>query len=217
MSERTAVVTGTSSGIGERTARRLARDGWRVLLVARREERLRVLSDELRDSAFLAVDLTDPDAVGRVLGEVRATSSRIDLLLHAAGLEISRAMPGKAPAEFDLVFGVKSDGWFNVLRSAGDLPIGATVVFSSVAGRFGNAGQTDYSAANDLLCKITSSARRTRPGTRALALDWTAWGGIGMATRGSIPKVMAQAVGTLTPQAISAKKSTTSITILMPI
>ena len=35
-----------------------------------------------------------------------------------------------------------------------------------------------------------SSLRRTRPGTRALAVDWTAWGGIGMATRGSIPKIM---------------------------
>ncbi len=62
-----------------------------------------------------------------------------------------------------------------------------------MAGRFGNAGQTDYSAANDLLCKVTSSFRRTRPGTRALALDWTAWGGIGMATRGSIPKIMEMA------------------------
>jgi hypothetical protein len=117
----------------------------------------------------------------------------VDLFLHAAGLEISRALPDKSAAEFDLVFGVKSDGWFNVLHAAGDLPIGATVVFSSVAGRFGNAGQTDYSAANDLLCKITSSARRTRPATRALALDWTAWGSIGMATRGSIPKIMEMA------------------------
>jgi hypothetical protein len=71
-----------------------------------------------------------------------------------------------------------------------------------VAGRFGNQGQTDYAAANDLLCKITSSLRRTRPTTRALALDWTAWGGIGMATRGSIPKIMERAgVQMLPPEA----------------
>ena len=76
------------------------------------------------------------------------------------------------------------------------------MVFSSVAGRFGNAGQTDYSAANDLLCKITSSFRRTRPDTRGIALDWTAWGGIGMATRGSIPKIMAAAgIDMLPPEA----------------
>src|SRR5205814_504140 len=70
------------------------------------------------------------------------------------------------------------------------MPIGATVAFSSIAGRFGNSGQTDYSAANDVLCKVTSSLRRTRPETRGIVIDWTAWGGIGMATRGSIPKIM---------------------------
>ena len=64
------------------------------------------------------------------------------------------------------------------------------MAFSSVAGRFGNGGQTDYSSANDLLCKLSSSFRTTRPGTRGIALDWTAWGDIGMATRGSIPKMM---------------------------
>jgi Polyketide synthase dehydratase/KR domain len=67
------------------------------------------------------------------------------------------------------------------------------VAFSSVAGRFGNVGQTDYSAANDLQCKVLSSLHRTRPGVRTLAIDWTAWGDIGMATRGSIPKIMAAA------------------------
>jgi hypothetical protein len=148
------------------------------------------------------VDLTDADAVTRIMDRVRETSRRLDLVLHAAGLEISRSLPDKDPAEFDLVFDVKSDGWFNLVSASGDLPVGATVAFSSVAGRFGNAGQTDYSAANDLLCKITSSFRRTRKSTRGLALDWTAWGGIGMATRGSIPKIMQMAgVEMLPPEA----------------
>ena len=66
-------------------------------------------------------------------------------------------------------------------------------MFSSVAGRFGNAGQTDYSSANALLCAMSSALHRARPETRAIAIDWTAWGGIGMATRGSIPQIMAAA------------------------
>jgi small redox-active disulfide protein 2 len=115
-------------------------------------------------------------------------------LVHAGGLEISRALSKKEPSEFDLVFDVKADGMFNILAAARGMPIGATVSFSSVAGRFGNNGQTDYSAANDLLCKVTSSLRRTRPDTRGVAIDWTAWAGIGMATRGSIPAIM-QAAG----------------------
>ncbi len=151
---------------------------------------------------YHCVNLTDADAVTAAMADVRERNGRIDVLLHAAGLEISRNLPDKEPAEYDLVFDVKSDGWFNLFHAAQDLPIGATVVFSSVAGRFGNQGQTDYSAANDLLCKITSHFRRTRPDTRAIALDWTAWGGIGMATRGSIPKIMEMAgVQMLPPEA----------------
>ncbi len=151
---------------------------------------------------YHSVDLTDAEAVTAVMSDVRERSGRIDVLLHAAGLEISRNLPDKEPREYDLVFDVKSDGWFNLFHAARDMPIGAAVVFSSVAGRFGNQGQTDYSAANDLLCKTMSSFRRTRPETRGLALDWTAWGGIGMATRGSIPRIMEMAgVQMLPPEA----------------
>jgi len=139
---------------------------------------------------YFSINLTDADGVAKIIHEVRQRSGRIDVLLHAAGIERSHFLPDKDPREFDIVFDVKSDGWFNLLHAIGDMPLGATVAFSSIAGRFGNGGQTDYSAANDLLCKITSSFRTTRPGTRGIVIDWTAWGGIGMATRGSIPKMM---------------------------
>ncbi len=125
-----------------------------------------------------------------VTEQIRDVSGRVDMLVHAGGLEISRLMPDKDPTEFDLVFDVKSDGWFHLLKGLADVPLASTVVFSSIAGRFGNGGQADYSAANDLLCKWTSSFKTTRPDTIGLAVDWTAWGDIGMATRGSIPTVM---------------------------
>ena len=74
--------------------------------------------------------------------------------------------------------------------------------FSSIAGRFGNAGQTDYSAANDLLCKLAASWRRDGRVERPIVVDWTAWGGIGMASRGSIPTMMARAgIDMLPPEA----------------
>ncbi len=139
---------------------------------------------------YHSVNLTDYEAVSKVTEEIREKHGHIDVLVHAAGIEISRRLINKEPAEFNLVFGVKSDGWFNLIHSIADMPLNATVVFSSIAGRFGNGGQTDYSAANDLLCKYTSNFRTTYPNTRAIATDWTAWGGIGMATRGSIPKMM---------------------------
>jgi len=142
---------------------------------------------------YFSVNLAGAEAVAKVIGEVRKRSVRIDVLLHAAGLERSHFLPDKDAREFDLVFDVKADGWFNLLHAIGDMPLGATVAFSSVAGRFGNGGQTDYSAANDLLCKYTSNFRSTRPQTRGIVIDWSAWGGIGMATRGSIPKMMEMA------------------------
>jgi NAD(P)-dependent dehydrogenase (short-subunit alcohol dehydrogenase family) len=139
---------------------------------------------------YCSVNLNDARGVAEVIKKVRERSGRVDVLMHAAGLERSHFLPDKDPREFDLVFDVKADGWFNLLKAIGDMPLGATVGFSSIAGRFGNAGQTDYSSANDLLCKITSSFRTTKPSTRGIVIDWTAWGGIGMATRGSIPKMM---------------------------
>ena len=173
----------------------------RIERLAAAHAAVRAVTEAGGTARYHQVDLTDVDAVARVMGEVRDSSGRVDVLLHAAGLEISRSLPDKEPPEFDLVFDVKSDGWFNVLHAMGNMPLGATVAFSSVAGRFGNVGQTDYSAANDLLCKLTSNLRRTRPATRAIALDWTAWAGIGMATRGSIPKVMQMAgIETLAPE-----------------
>ena len=151
---------------------------------------------------YYSVNLTDGDAVAKVIADVRQRSGRIDVLLHAAGIDRSHALPDKDPREFDLVFDVKSDGLFHLLHAIGDMPLGAMVGFSSIAGRFGNGGQTDYSSANDLICKIASSFRRTRTATRAIAIDWTAWGGIGMATRGSIPKVMEMAgIDMLPPEA----------------
>ncbi len=150
-------------------------------------------------AVYHSVDLTDAEAVADALADV---GDKVDLLVHAAGLEISRNLPEKEAREFDLVFDVKVNGWRNLWTALAAREIGAVVVFSSVAGRFGNNGQTDYSAANDLLCKTMSSLRRTRPQTRGLALDWTAWGGIGMATRGSIPKIMEMAgVQMLPPEA----------------
>ncbi len=151
---------------------------------------------------YRSLDFRDLAAVEAVIDEVRAAHGRIDLLVHAAGLLIDKTLPDKQPEQFDLVFDVKADGFFNLLKASQALPIGATVAFSSVAGRFGNNGQADYSAANDLLCKLTHNLSHWRPATRGIAIDWTAWGGIGMAARGSVPQIMeALGVDMLPPEA----------------
>jgi uncharacterized protein len=163
MSERTAVVTGASSGIGERTARRLARDGWRVLLVARREERLKVLSDELRDSAYVAVDLTDADAPSRVRARVDELWGRLDLLVNNAGWS-ERAAFGDGGYEnvrkvmeinFDAVLRL-TEALLPTLR--GSAP-SAIVNVSSIAGRVGRARTGAYSASKFALAGWTECLR----------------------------------------------------------
>jgi uncharacterized protein len=80
-----AVITGASSGIGEAAARLLAREhGMTVVLVARREERLRPLAEELGGS-YVAVDLVADDAPERVAAHLRERDGRLDLLLNNAG------------------------------------------------------------------------------------------------------------------------------------
>ncbi|MBK8256977.1 MAG: SDR family NAD(P)-dependent oxidoreductase [Polyangiaceae bacterium] len=150
---------------------------------------------------YRSVNLTDAEAVASALSDVRS-AGKVSLLLHAAGLEISRFLPDKTQAEYDRVFDVKADGWYSLMSGLEGVALETVMVFSSIAGRFGNGGQTDYSAANDLLCKLVSSFRNRMPATRGIAVDWTAWSSIGMASRGSIPKMMELAgIDMLPPEA----------------
>ncbi|KQU04761.1 hypothetical protein ASG56_12495 [Rhodococcus sp. Leaf7] len=78
--QRTAVVTGASSGIGEATARRLAADGFHVVVGARRVDRLEALAEEIGGTA-LALDVTDEDSVAAFTAVV----PRVDILVNNAG------------------------------------------------------------------------------------------------------------------------------------
>ncbi|HEY3997086.1 MAG TPA: SDR family oxidoreductase [Mycobacterium sp.] len=78
--ERVAVVTGASSGIGEATARILAAQGFHVVAVARRAERIKALADEIGGTSVVA-DVTDDTAVANLAGKL----SRVDVLVNNAG------------------------------------------------------------------------------------------------------------------------------------
>jgi uncharacterized protein len=81
-----ALVTGASSGIGEATAKRIAREPEaKLILVARRQDRLDALATEVGGATVIALDLTEDDAPAKVAEEVEAEHGRLDLLVNNAG------------------------------------------------------------------------------------------------------------------------------------
>jgi uncharacterized protein len=81
-----SLVTGASSGIGEATARRLAREpGAQLILVARRADRLHALAQALGGATVIAADLTDAGAPARIAEQVEAEHGRLELLVNNAG------------------------------------------------------------------------------------------------------------------------------------
>src|SRR3954454_9611385 len=88
---RVSVVTGASSGIGLETARRLAAEGAKVLMVARDEERLSAAADEC-GAEGLAVDVTAPDASERIVAACAEQLGGIDVLVNNAGTSFARPL-----------------------------------------------------------------------------------------------------------------------------
>lgn len=150
---RVAVVTGASSGIGEATARALAGMGATVVVAARREERLRDLAREVRDAGGRALpvrcDVTDPQDVAALRGEVEGSLGRCDVLVNNAGIPGGGRFADLTVEQIDLVTttNLRSVLWCTkeflpLLLASG----GHVVNVASVAGRYAVPGSSVYSA-----------------------------------------------------------------------
>lgn len=170
-----ALVTGASQGIGAAIARRLARDGFAVGLVARSEAKLQQLTDELQAEGLRAIaypgDVTQPASLHRVLAQLRADLGTPRVLINNAGW----GGPFRPAPE------VPDDEWLRVLATSlggartlcqALLPAmaaqgqGRIVNVASVFGLLGGAGSSTYTAAKHALIGFT----------RALAVEWAARG-----------------------------------------
>ena len=158
------LITGASSGIGEATARRLAREpGAQLVLLARRGERLEQLAAELgRDRvSTLAVDLLEEDAPARVREHVSANHGRLDLLVNNAGAawrarfaeggweNVRRTMAINFDAQVRL-----TEALLPMLRASAP---SAIVNVASTAGRVARAGSGAYSASKFALAGWSDS------------------------------------------------------------
>lgn len=147
------VVTGASSGIGRRTAQDLAAEGASLCLVARREERLRELVEELGDGqhSYFVADVSKRDEVAGLAPHVEKEHGRCDVLINNAG--ISRGGRFKGEGSLDDLFSVMGTNLFGAAHCTAFLlplleraEVAHVVNMASVAGRVTFGGASAYSA-----------------------------------------------------------------------
>lgn len=156
---RTAVVTGASSGIGAATARALAEQGFHVVCVARRTDRVEALAAEI-DGTALTCDVTDP---GSLAALVEAVPTCHVLVNNAGGAFGSDTVETADPQDWRRMYDVNVIGVVQVtqallpaLRASGD---GLVVNVGSTAGRWAYEGGGGYTAAKHALRVLTDTLR----------------------------------------------------------
>ena len=148
---RLAVVTGAARGIGKETARRLAEEGARVLVVDRPDD-AQLGGDVARDigGTFLGLDVTDPEAPEKLAAACDELGG-CDVIVHNAGITRDKTLAKMKPELWDLTIAVNLEA---VRQIQGKLKLndgGSVICLSSIAGIAGNPGQTNYSASKSAL------------------------------------------------------------------
>ena len=121
---RVAVITGASSGIGEATAKALAARGARVVLLARRKERIDALGDSIRkaggQAAAWQLDVTDAQAVQRRAAEIVAQFGRVDIVVNNAGIMLPNPIETKRFDQWQQQIDLNVAGLMNVIGAFTD-------------------------------------------------------------------------------------------------
>lgn len=160
-----ALVTGGSGGIGRAICRRLAADGYDVLIHANRNvDAAAAVAAEIRaaggQASAVAFDVTDAAATATALEAILAAGP-LQVLVNNAGIHDDAVFPGMSAAQWQRVIDVNLNGFFNVTQPL-TLPMirtrwGRIINISSVAAIAGNRGQVNYAAAKGALHSATKA------------------------------------------------------------
>jgi short-subunit dehydrogenase len=165
VNRRLCLITGASAGIGAAFARVYAAQGWDVALTARRAERLTALAEEIGrrwgvETLVLPMDLADPTAPQRLVGEIEARGRTVDGLVNNAGYGSTQSFTATAWADHQAFLQVMllapTELIHRALPSMLDARFGRIVNVCSLAGLLpSTAGDTLYGAAKSYLIKVS--------------------------------------------------------------
>ncbi len=163
-----AIITGASAGIGEATAITLAAEGAKVVIAARRSDRLEVLAKRIESSGGQALpivtDITDEIQANNLIHKANAALGRVDILVNNAGVALTGNIHGGNTSDWRRMFDVNVFGLLYATHAV--LPIfkaqggGHIVNISSVAGRIARAGVGIYNATKWGVNAISESLRQ---------------------------------------------------------
>ncbi len=125
------------------------------------------------------LDVRDADGVAELVEDIYAVYGRIDGVIYGAGVIEDKLIEAKTTDSFDRVVQTKTVGAFALARALRPESLTFLVLFSSISARFGNPGQGDYAAANEVLNKLAAWLDARWPG-RVTSLNWGPWKTDGM-------------------------------------
>jgi len=154
LKDKVVIVTGSGQGIGEATALRFAAEGCKVVVADFNTESGKAVAEKINSSGgnagFIKVDISDRDSVIKMVKEVIAKFSRIDVLVNNAGILEDETLKKMSDEQFDRVVNVNMKGTFICTQEVSHLmreqKSGVILNASSVVALYGNFGQTNYVA-----------------------------------------------------------------------
>jgi acyl transferase domain-containing protein len=149
---------------------------------------------------YYQVDVRNAPALAALIDDVYRQYGRLDGVIHGAGVIEDRLLADKAPDSFDRVFDTKVTSAFVLSRKLRPDTLKFLVFFSSVAGRCGNRGQSDYAAANEVMNKLAIVLDQQWPG-RVVSINWGPWARTGMVSAEAQRQFAARGIQLIEPQA----------------
>lgn len=163
LADRVAIVTGAGQGIGREIARSLTAHGARVVLVDLDDDTAKAAADEV-GGLGLACDVTSEEQVKAVVRDTVGQFGRLDVFVNNAGITRDASLKKMTVDQFDAVITVHLRGtWLGVREASAvmrEAKTGSIVNISSLSGKSGNPGQTNYSAAKAGIVGLTKSAAK---------------------------------------------------------